>query len=32
MSDLTVDWKYKGKYLKMGIKKYRIPGEESIRV
>ena len=32
MDELTTEWKYKGKFLKMGIKQYRLPGDDHIRV
>ena len=32
MDELSTEWKYKGKFLKMGIKQYRLPGDDHIRV
>ncbi|KAK8802795.1 hypothetical protein WA171_006467 [Blastocystis sp. BT1] len=31
MSSLHTDWKYQGRFLKMGIKQYRLPGQTQIR-
>ena len=32
MADIPVEWKYEGRFLKMGIKKYVLPGQTIVRV
>lgn len=32
MEELSTDWKYAGKWLKIGLKKYVLPGQSKTRV
>ena len=32
MSAIPVEWKYEGRFLKMGVKKYVLPGQTTVRV
>ena len=32
MSSIPVEWKYEGRFLKMGVKKYVLPGQTTVRV